>query len=104
MPTRPTIDALVEACASGDELRVRGLLAEGVLPNMRGEDGRTPLGAAADMGWEDVVSVLLRHGAKTELGDREGLTPLALATRRHRRHGRCPGRDAHPSAHRPGAG
>jgi len=42
--------------------------------------GATPLHVAARIGYPDVVTALLQHGAATDLTNDKGLTPLELAT------------------------
>ena len=44
------------------------------------QDGRTGLHLAAANGYHDVVKVLLNHKCTVDPWDREGITPLYLAT------------------------
>jgi len=60
----------------GDIGSVEDLIAEGVNPNVRGAQNRTPLHRAVGKGHNDVVSFLLDSGADTNLVDGGGLTPL----------------------------
>jgi len=45
---------------------------------------RTPLGSAAECGFQDVAGVLMASGAQIEVADDEGRTPLWLACRHSR--------------------
>lgn len=48
--------------------------------NAAGNDGRTPLHVAAAAGDDAVVALLLLKGANAAMRDKEGKTPLDLAT------------------------
>lgn len=45
------------------------------------ETGRTALHYAAESGHSDIVTLLLEHGADSNLGDSDGRTPISLATK-----------------------
>ena len=72
-------DAFVRAVASGNQPLIQLYLTAGANPNATGEQGRTPLLAAAlDRDWP-VVDKLLQAGADPRLADEKGLTPLMAA-------------------------
>ena len=76
---------LVEAASRGDAAEVRELVSEYEMPpDQRKEegDGPTPLVAAVLKGHEDVVKVLVKHGADVEVVDGDGNRPLHLAASR----------------------
>lgn len=72
------------ACAEGNYSLVSGLLSGGNQSdiNTRNEQGASPLHEAALLGFEDIVSLLLKHGADTKSKDDEGNTPLQVKTSR----------------------
>jgi len=43
------------------------------------EDGRTPLHAAAQLGWDEMIQFLVENGAKLDVKDMYGQTPLTIA-------------------------
>lgn len=64
-----------------DNGAVRQLLAEGVSPNAQGNfDGRTAVHSAAEGGAAKNLAALLQSGGKPNVQDREGNTPLHLAS------------------------
>lgn len=69
------------ACAEGNYNLVSGLLSGGNQSdlNTKNEQGSTPLHEAAFRGYEDIVCLLLKHGADTKQRDCEGSTPLQVA-------------------------
>ncbi|KAJ7324070.1 hypothetical protein OS493_030243 [Desmophyllum pertusum] len=69
------------ACAEGNFNLVSGLLTGQNLSDVitRNEQGVTPLHEAACRGFEDIVSLLLKHGADTKCKDYSGNTPLQAA-------------------------
>lgn len=72
------------ACAEGNYSLVSGLLSGGNQSdiNTRNEQGASPLHEAALLGFEDIVSLLLKHGADTKSKDDDGNTPLQVKTSR----------------------
>ena len=59
------------------------LLEQGADPNLANDQGRTALFAAVESQRLPEVTLLLKHGAKVEVADREGITPLHLAAAGH---------------------
>lgn len=55
------------------------LLARGARPDIQNNDGTTPLGLAAQLGWTEGATQLLARGAQVDLANRRGETPLILA-------------------------
>jgi ankyrin repeat protein len=55
---------------------VKALLADGANPNVRDEEGNTPLHVAGAVGSWDSVQLLLQAGANVGAKNRHGLTPL----------------------------
>ena len=71
---------LFEAAKQGDAGAVRAALAEGALPDVRDEEGRTPLHRAAEGGHVEAIQLLLDAGADANAEDREyGSRPLYYA-------------------------
>lgn len=78
-------------CAEGNTRGVALLLRMGADPNGRWDDAYyykhgwsglqidEPLLVAASMGRTDVVQILLDHGAKLSISDKEGFTPRSKA-------------------------
>lgn len=71
--------SLFDAVLAGDEARVKELLAEGEDANALGEQGRTPLMAAAQAGHAEIARVLLEAGGEPMLTDELGETALMIA-------------------------
>lgn len=69
------------ACAEGNYNLVSGLLRGGNQSdiNTRNEQGSTPLHEAALLGFDEIVSLLLIHGADTKCKNDEENTPLQVA-------------------------
>lgn len=57
----------------------RFLLQEGANPNIADNRGRTPLAAAAQLGWIEGVEALLKAGARPDIANETGETPLIAA-------------------------
>ncbi|KAJ9640315.1 hypothetical protein H2199_005854 [Coniosporium tulheliwenetii] len=75
--------ALVRAAQSGSRVEIERLLEQRVDIEERHEgSGRTALAVASHCGNDDVVALLLRHGAKTDVEDKSHMTPLHLAASR----------------------
>ncbi|WAT17590.1 ankyrin repeat domain-containing protein [Aurantiacibacter sp. MUD11] len=55
------------------------LLQEGANPNIADNSGRTPLIAAAQVGFVEGVRSLIAHGARVDVANRTGETPLIFA-------------------------
>jgi ankyrin repeat protein len=71
--------ALIDAVAANDAAKVERLLSEGADPNVRGNDGWTPLSVAARDGHSDLVRILLDAGADINRPEGGGNTPLFWA-------------------------
>lgn len=55
------------------------LLAKGAKPDIKDNEGSTPLAVAAQLGFVDGVQTLLGHGAGVNVANSRGETPLILA-------------------------
>ena len=75
----PRVAELALAAASGQVGRVRELVAAGVDPNARGDQGVTPLLWATRIGNAAGMAALMRAGADPTLADDDGRTPLKIA-------------------------
>ena len=74
--------ALFVAVLQGNMDAVEALLDAGADPNAKqSPEGSTPLGVAANRGWESIVRLLLKRGAKVDGPARTLQTPLHLAAR-----------------------
>jgi ankyrin repeat protein len=71
-------DARLAAEASALEV-VKVLVEIGADVNALGRTGQTALHGAARSGWNSVVQFLVDHGARLDIKDRQGRTPLAIA-------------------------
>jgi ankyrin repeat protein len=69
-------EGLNEAARKGNIEKVRKLLKEGVDPNVKDANGRTPLHHAARGGYIDIISFLLERKADPNIKDESGRTPL----------------------------
>lgn len=56
------------------------LLSRGANPNIKDSAGDTPLTEAAQIGYAEGVTALLRYGAQVNLGNNRGETALIIAT------------------------
>jgi len=70
---------LLRQAEAGRPVEVEDLLAEGVDPDVRDHNRRTPLMLAANKGHNEVVDILLAKGANIEAQDVDGWTPLVYA-------------------------
>ena len=70
---------LLRQAEAGREAAVEDLLAEGIDPDVRDHNRRTPLMLAANKGHNEVVDLLLGEGADIEAQDVDGWTPLIYA-------------------------
>ena len=75
----PRVAELALAAASGQVGRVRELVAAGVDPNARGDQGVTPLLWATRIGNTAGMAALMRPGADPMLADDRTRTPLKMA-------------------------
>lgn len=55
------------------------LLSRGARPDLQSNDGTTPLGLAAQLGWVEGAAQLLARGARVDFPNNRGETPLILA-------------------------
>jgi hypothetical protein len=72
----PTTHELLRAAARGDVNRVRALIAIGTNINEPNRAGQTALMLAAGFGRQDVVSLLLKAGARIYIEDELGLKAI----------------------------
>jgi ankyrin repeat protein len=79
-------DALVTATYLRELGVFERLVKRGTNLNCRDGIGQTPLHAAADRGWKDLVERLLELGADPNLEDFAGDTPLDIALFREHSH------------------
>lgn len=70
---------LLDASAIGDLLRVNELLSQGIDPNPKDKNGKTPLHYAAANGRTEIIKALVGAGAKINELDNDKLTPLNRA-------------------------
>jgi len=76
-------DTLFDAAINGDAAATRHLLAVKADINAKGEDGYTPLMAAAALGHEDIVQLLLDAKADINAVNNDGATALVVAVKSH---------------------
>ncbi|POM78099.1 Peptidase S8 and S53 [Phytophthora palmivora] len=77
-------DELREATRNNDILGVKLLLARGMDPDACSGDGTTALHVCGQQAIDRVAQVLLEHGAKANVSDRLGFTPLHWAVQMRR--------------------
>ncbi len=73
------VEQLFEAMGKGAVAQVEKLLARGVSPDCRDNEGKTALMRAAEDGNPALVAVLIRHGANVNALDADGETALMKA-------------------------
>lgn len=71
--------SFVKNAELGDVETVKLFLNAGMDPNIKGENGRTPLHAAANFGKKDITEMLIAHKADVNARNDKGTTPLFLA-------------------------
>jgi ankyrin repeat protein len=74
---------LCQAAFVCDFVRVRDLLKQGADPDVRDEDGRTPLHQAVLGNSVGLLGLLLEAGASIDAKDHHGRTPLHFAAEEH---------------------
>ena len=79
LPATVTTLDLLRAAAAGDQALLTQLLLAGADPNVVGADWRAPLHHAVLLGRLDMVTVLVRAGARVDWQDADKVTPLILA-------------------------
>lgn len=79
------VTPLLRACREGAREATERLLARGANPNHQDLDGWSPLMAAAEERLAGLVQLLLKHGAKRGLKNREGATALTYARKARRK-------------------
>lgn len=70
---------LIEYAKKGNALEIRNILASGQNPNLRDDNGASPLMYASGNGHIDAVKVLLEYKANTRLSDKQQRTALKIA-------------------------
>ncbi|CAG8902065.1 unnamed protein product [Penicillium egyptiacum] len=73
--------SLAWATYAGHVEPIKVLLSLGMSPIAYDYDGQSPITLAASIGWVDIVSLLLEHGAHIDSQDITGQTCLSLAAR-----------------------
>ncbi|HEV7397036.1 MAG TPA: ankyrin repeat domain-containing protein [Pyrinomonadaceae bacterium] len=78
--TRSTEEiALLDAAIKGDNETVKSLLDQGVNPNTKDGDGRTPMTEAAYFGHIEIVKMLIFKGGDMWAKKNDGETPVTMA-------------------------
>jgi hypothetical protein len=75
----PNHAALLDSVERGDMRTARLLLTAGVSPNVKNDQGWTPLMFAARGGQQDLARLLIAHGASVNAKNKRGGTALMLA-------------------------
>ncbi len=75
--------ALHTACSIGATKTVQQLLAAGADPNLTNNDKQTPLHVVANV---ECTKLMFEKGAKLDLSDRDGITPIRMAAIRGMKH------------------
>lgn len=65
-----------------DDMYLRFLLGKGANPNLRDNNGNSPLMAAAQIGFPEAITTLTQAGANVNLANNGGETPLIVAVQR----------------------
>lgn len=79
IPPHPNDQALADAAFVCDLIKTRELLTAGANPDVRDEDGRTPLFSAVLGGSIGLVGLLLESGADINARDHQGFSALHFA-------------------------
>jgi ankyrin repeat protein len=75
-----TVDVVVAAAGTGDNEKLKDLLAKGAPLNARDRSGHTALTEAAWNGHTDTIKLLLEKGADPNIRKADGATAVALAS------------------------
>lgn len=75
--------AIGTAVANGDTAEVESLLDQGVDPNSKTDDGKTPLMLATYLGHTDIAKLLMDKGADVNAKDQDGKTALMYAAEKN---------------------
>ncbi|QJR82865.1 ankyrin repeat domain-containing protein [Alteromonas pelagimontana] len=77
--THALVEELFQVVRAGETARIKGLLAMGLVPNLRDSKGDSLLMLASYHGHAEMADLLLKHGADPELANDRCQTPLAGA-------------------------
>jgi len=72
--------SFVQSVELKDVETVKLFLKAGMDPNVKGENGRTPLHAAANFDYREIAEMLIAHGADVNATNKRGTTPVLLAS------------------------
>lgn len=72
--------SFVQSVELGDVETVRLFLKAGMDPNVKGENERTPLHAAANFDYREIAEMLIAQGADVNATNKRGTTPILLAS------------------------
>jgi ankyrin repeat protein len=78
--SKDNLPPLHQAIMKSDRSEISRLLAENTDIEARNDQGRTAFHLAALLGFEDLVQLLLKADANTEVKDHEDMTPLHYAS------------------------